>query len=153
MILLGIRIPIFPLPKDPIPIIPTPIVQINSKDRILEGTQIAAILESKFDQLALTNQQYKQIDQLMVEIQTGSRSIEDAILELRGGSYFLDAVGIIAFLSFFYWYNGFHNANAFQQAYPLPHQDPIGWSQGKYKPHTQNGRGTSNPETNFRFFC
>jgi hypothetical protein len=72
----------------------------------------------------------KQFDSLNQQLSSGSITIDEAILELRGGE-FTDIVVILAFVIFCNWYDSLFGVGAFQ-ANLLPHQDPFGWWSGKY---------------------
>jgi hypothetical protein len=108
------------------------------QDRILSNKnsyhQIATIPESKVDKIRLTNEQIKQFNNLALQLNSGSITMEEAILQLRGGyglTDIVDIVGVIAFVIFINWYDSLFGVKAFQ-ANPLPHQDPFGWLSGKY---------------------
>ncbi len=93
--------------------------------------QIATIPESKVDKIKLTNDQIKQFNNLALQLNSGSITMEEAVLELRGGDGLTDVVAILAFIIFINWYDSLFGVKAFQ-ANPLPHQDPFGWWSGKY---------------------
>ncbi len=105
------------------------------QDRILSNKnsyhKIATIPESKVDKIRLTNEQIKQFNNLALQINSGSITMEEAVLKLSGGDGLTDVVGIIAFVIFINWYDSLFGVKAFQ-ANPLPHQDPFGWLSGKY---------------------
>ena len=105
------------------------------QDRILGNKnsyhQIATIPESKVDKIRLTNEQIKQFNNLALQLNSGSITMEEAVLQLRGGDGLTDVVGILAFVIFINWYDSLFGVKAFQ-ANPLPHQDPFGWLSGKY---------------------
>jgi len=99
------------------------------QDRILSNKnsyhQIATISGSKVDKIRLTNEQIKQFNNLALQLNSGSITMEEAVLQLRGGDGLTDVVGILAFVIFINWYDSFFGVEAFQ-ANPLPHQDPFG---------------------------
>ena len=105
------------------------------QDRILGNKkcypQIATIPASKVDKIRLTNDQFKQFNNIALQLNNGSLKMEEAILKIRGGDRFTDVVGVIAFVIFVNWYNSSFSVKAFQ-ANPLPHQDHFGWLSGKY---------------------
>jgi hypothetical protein len=105
------------------------------QDRILSNEkyypQIAHILEEKVDKIILTNEQIKQFNNLARQLNSGSITMSEAVLELRGGDGLTDIVAVLAFIIFVNWYDSFFGAEAFQ-ANLLPHQDPFGWLSGKY---------------------
>ena len=93
--------------------------------------QIAPIIEEKVDKIKLTNGQIKQFNILTLQLNSGSITMEEALLELRGGESLTDIAAVIAFVIFVNWYDTFFGVKAFQSN-PLPHQDPFGWLTGKY---------------------
>ena len=105
------------------------------QDKILSNKnsypQIAHILEEKVDKIRLTNDQIKQFTNLAIELNSGSITMEEAVLRLRGGDGLTDLVAVIAFVIFMNWYDSLFSVEALQ-ANPLPHQDPFGWLSGKY---------------------
>ena len=121
-------------------VMPLPPIAIHrlspiEQDRILSNKnsypQIAHILEEKVDKIRLTNEQIKQFNNLAIELNSGSITMEEAVLRLRGGDGLTDVVAVIAFVIFMNWYDSLSGVEAFQ-ANPLPHQDPFGWLNGKY---------------------
>jgi hypothetical protein len=92
--------------------------------------QIATIPESKVDKIRLRNDQIKEFNNLALELNSGSITMEEAVLEIRGGG-FGDLAAILAFVIFVNWYDSFFGVEGFQVA-PLPHQDPFGWLSVKY---------------------
>jgi len=105
------------------------------QDRILKNSypQIATIPESKVDKIRLTNDQIKQFNNLALQLNSGSLTMEEAVLQLRGGDGLTDIVTVIAFVIFVNWYDSLFGVKAFQaNPLPLPHQDPVGWLNGKY---------------------
>lgn len=93
--------------------------------------QIAHIIEEKVDKIKLTNEQIKQFNILTLQLNSGSITMEEALLELRGGEGLTDVAAVLAFVIFVNWYDAFFGVKAFQSN-PLPHQDPFGWLSGKY---------------------
>lgn len=93
--------------------------------------QIAHILEEKVDKIRLTNEQIEQFNNLALQLNNGSITMEEAILQIRGGDGLTDVVGVIAFVIFINWYDSLFGVEAFA-VNPLPHQDPFGWWSGKY---------------------
>jgi hypothetical protein len=111
--------------------------------------QIAAIPASKVDKIRLTDEQIKQFDSLALELSSGSITMEEVILQLRGGDGLTDIVAVIAFVIFVNWYDSLFGVEAFQ-ANPLPHQDPFGWFSGKYdSKNAGNGQCLSHPPSRF----
>jgi hypothetical protein len=109
-------------------------------------TQTATIPESKVDKIRLTNEQIKQFNNLALQLNSGSITMEEAVLELLGGDGLTDVVAVLAFIIFVNWYDSFFGAEAFQ-ANPLPHQDPFGWLSRKYD-FKNVGPSPSRPTTN-----
>jgi hypothetical protein len=110
--------------------------------------QIATIPESKVDKIRLTNDQIKEFNNLALQLNSGSITMEEAVLQLRGGEL-SDIVGVIAFVIFINWYDSLFGVEAFQ-ANPLPHQDPFGWLSGKYdSKNAGNGQCLSHPPSRF----
>ena len=118
------------------------------QDRILNNKkyypQIASIIESKIDKIRLTDDQIKEFNNLALQLNSGSITIEEALLELRGGDGLTDVVAVLAFIIFVNWYDSFFGAEAFQ-ANPLPHQDPFGWLSGKYDSRNVGPSGSRLP--------
>lgn len=87
------------------------------QDRILSNEkyypQIAHILEEKVDKIVLTNEQIKQFNNLARQLNSGSITMEEAVLELRGGDGLTDVVAVLAFVIFVNWYDSFFGAQAF----------------------------------------
>ena len=129
----------------------SPIEQVSAigQNRILINKngypQIVTIHESKVNKIRLTNDQIQQftsnltdnqIDQftkLAWQINSGSITMENAILQIRGGTNgdgLADVIAVIAFIIFVNRYDSFFGVQAFKH-YPLPFQDPIGWMTGK----------------------
>jgi hypothetical protein len=68
---------------------------------------------------------------LALQLNSGLITMEEAVLQLRGGNGLTDVVGIIAFVIFVNWYDSQFGVEAFRGD-PLPHMDPIGWLNHKY---------------------
>lgn len=118
-------------------VMPLPPVAIHrlspiEQDRILSNKnsypQIATIPASKVDKIRLTNEKIKQFNNLALQLDSGSITMEEAILQ---GDGLTEVVAVIAFVIFADWYDSLFGVKAFQ-ANPLPHQDPFGWLSGKY---------------------
>jgi len=60
--------------------------------------QIATIPESKVDKIRLTNGQIKQFNNLALQLNSGSITMEEAVLQLRVGDGLIDVVAVIAFV-------------------------------------------------------
>ena len=82
------------------------------------------------DKIRLTNEQIEQFDILALQLRSGSITMEEAILQLRGGDL-IDVGAVIAFVIFVNWYDSLFGVKAFQ-ANPLPYLNPFGWDSGKY---------------------
>lgn len=109
--------------------------------------KIVTISPSKIDKIRLTNQQIKQFDIIVKKCMDGSITMEEAILELRGGDDLTDVAAIITFIIFVNWYDSLFGVKAFQ-GNPLPHMDPFGWSSGKYNSRN-SGQSSSNTPSRF----
>lgn len=105
------------------------------QDRILSNKnyypQITHIFEEKVDKIRLTDGQIKEFNNLALQLNSGLITIEEAVLQLRGGDGLTDIVAIMTFIIFINWYNSLFGTEAFQ-VNPLPHQDLFGWASGKY---------------------
>lgn len=123
------------------------------QDRILSNKkgypQIAIIPELKVDKIRLTNDQINQLNNLALQLNSGSITMEEAVLQLRGGDGLTDVVAVIAYVIFINWYNSLFGVEAFQ-ANLLPHQDPFSWLSGKYdSKNAGNGQCLSHPPSRF----
>ena len=122
------------------------------QDRILSNKngypQVVIIPELKVDKIRLTNEQIKQFNNLALQLNSGLITMEEAVLELRGGDGLTDIVGIIAFVIFVNWYDSLFSVEALQ-ANPLPHHDPFGWLTGKYNSKNVGPSG-SRPTTSLK---
>ena len=111
--------------------------------------QIATIPESKVDKIRLTNDQIQQFNNLALQLTSGSITMEEAVLQLRGGDGLTDVVAITAFVIFINWYDSLFGVEAFQ-ANPLSHQGPFGWLSRKYdSKNAGNGQCLSQPPSRF----
>ena len=123
------------------------------QDKILSNKnsspRIAHILEEKVDKIRLTNEQIKEFNNLAIELNSGSITMEEAVLQVRDGDGLTDVVAVIAFVIFINWYDWLFGVKAFQ-ANPLPHQDPLSWLSGKYDSRNAgNPQCLSNPASRF----
>ena len=108
--------------------------------------QIADITEEKVDKIRLTNEQSRQFTNLAIELNSGSITVEEAVLGLRSWAGLTDLAGIIAFVIFINWYDSLFSIEAFQSS-PLPNQDPFGWLSGKY--NSKNSGPSGSKSTTF----
>ena len=110
-------------------------IQFTSLDGMVSQTKprslIAPVITNKPDKSILTDLQLDEFNQISSKFLYGSITMEEAILQLRGGDELTDVVAVIAFVIFINWYDSLFGVKAFQ-ANPLPHQDPFGWLNGKY---------------------
>ena len=88
------------------------------QDRILSNKksypQIATIPESKVDKIRLTNDQIKQFNNLALQLNSGSITMEEVVLKLCGGNGLAGVVAVIAFVIFINWYDSLFGVEAFQ---------------------------------------
>ena len=129
-------------------------VKIQSKSNLGQRTYtyspIAVIPASKVNKIKLTNQQIRQFDNLTRQVSSGSITMEEAILQIRGGDGLTDLAAVFAFVIFINLYNSYFGVKGFQPNYHLPHLDPVGWMGGKYsKPHPSNSQCPSYPPSRF----
>jgi hypothetical protein len=111
--------------------------------------QIAPIIGSKIDKIRLTNEQIKQFNNLTLQLNSGSITMEETVLQIRGGDVLTDVVAVIAFVIFVNLYDSLFGVEAFQ-ANLLTHQDPFGWLSGKYdSKNAGNGQCISHPPSRF----
>ena len=72
------------------------------QDRILSNKngypQVAIIPELKVDKIRLTNEQIKQFNNLALQLNSGSITMEEAVLRLRGGDRLTDLVRLLRLL-------------------------------------------------------
>ena len=117
--------------------LPLPVHRLSpiEQDRILSNKnyspQIAHILKEKVDKIIVRNDKIQKLNNLALQLNSGSITIEEAVLQLRGGDGLIDIVVIIAFVIFINWYYSLFGVEVFK-AVPLPPQDPFGWLSGKY---------------------
>lgn len=105
---------------------------------------IAPIIKAKMDKMTLTDQQIEDLDLICYKLQTGSITLEKAVLKLRAGGFYDCAT-----LAFIIYMFSLQQANSFQGV-PLPHQDPFGWLSGKYdSKNAGNGQCLSHPPSRF----
>ena len=128
--------PLAPCAAVMLPLPPTAIHRLSSIDesRITTNSncpQIVPLIRSKVNKVILTNQQIEQFDIITKQLISGSITMEEAILQIRGGDGLTDIVAVIAFVIFINWYDSLFGVEAFK-ANPLPHMDPMGWASGKY---------------------
>ena len=123
-------------------------IQVNEPSSQFKNfLKIAPTFIENSDKIVLTDKQIKQFEILIKQLISGSITMEEAILQIRGGDGLTDVVGIIAFVIFVNWYNSLFGVEAFQ-ANPLPHMDPFGWSSGKYDSKNV-GQCKSDPPSRF----
>ena len=102
--------------------------------------QIAWIIESKMDKMVLTDQQLEDFNLICYKLQTGSITLDTAVLKLRAGGFYDWAA-----LAFIIYMFNLEQGSSFQNV-PLPHQDPFGWLSGKYdSKNAGNGQCLSHP--------
>ncbi len=94
------------------------------QDRILSNVngypQVAIIPKLKVDKIRLTNEQIKQFNNLALQLNSASITMEEAILGLRGCDRLTYVVAVIAFVIFMNWYDSLFNVESLQ-ANPLPY--------------------------------
>jgi hypothetical protein len=106
--------------------------------------QIAWIIESKIDKMVLTDQQLEDLNLICYKLQTGSITLDTAVLKLRAGGFFDWAA-----LAFIIYMFSLEQVSSFPNV-PLPHQDPFGWLSGKYaSKNAGNGQCLSHPPSRF----
>jgi hypothetical protein len=88
--------------------------------------ELLQLLDPEWIKLGL---QINQFDIIIEKCMDGSITIEEAILQLRGGDGLTDLVGVITFVIVRNWLNSLLGMDSFQ-ANPLSDMDPIGWVQG-----------------------
>lgn len=104
---------------------------------------IAPIIKVKMDKIVLTDQQVEDLNLICSKLQTGSITLDTAVLKLQAGGFYDWAT-----LAFFIYMFSLEQGNSFQNV-PLPHQDPFGWLSGKYDPDPGNPQCPSNPASRF----
>ena len=106
--------------------------------------QLASIPPTKVDKIRLTNEQIKQFNNLVLQFNSGSITMEKTILELRAGGFYDWAT-----LVFIIYMFSLQQGDSFQNV-PLPHMDPMGWASGKYDSRNAgNPQCLSNPPSRF----
>lgn len=95
----------------------------------------APMFQDKANKVKLTNEQIEIFKKCM----DGFITIDEAILELRGGAGLTDLAYIIGFIIVGGWLNSLHTGESFQSV-PLPHMDPFGWHSGKYDSRSAGNR-------------
>lgn len=118
------------------------------QERILSNKnyspQIASIIESKMDKMVLTDQQIEDFNLICYKLQTGSITLDTAVLKLRGGGFY-DWAALVFIIYMF----SLEQGRSFQNV-PLPHQDPFGWLSGNYDSrNVGNGQCLSHPPSRF----
>jgi hypothetical protein len=93
--------------------------------------QITNIPVSKVDKIRLTNYKIKELNDLALELNSVSITIEEVVLQIRGGDGLTDLAAVIAFVIFMNWYDSLFGVEGFEVK-PLPHEDPFGYLSGKY---------------------
>ena len=87
------------------------------QDRILSNKNdyphVAIIPELKVDKIRLTNEQIKQFNHLALQLNSGSITMEKAVLRLRSGDGLTDVVAVIAFVIFMNWYDSLFGVESF----------------------------------------
>ena len=87
----------------------------------------APVIGPRVDKVILTD---KRIG--YCKFKNGSITMEEAILQLRGGDGLIDIAAVIAFIIFVNWYDSLFGVDAAFQPKPLPHMDRLGWFISKY---------------------
>lgn len=122
----------------------SPIEQKTIRSNQNYSPQIASIIESKTDKLVLTDQQIEDLNLICSKLQTGSITLDTAVLKLRAGGFYDWATLALIIYMF-----SLEQGNSFQNV-PLPHQDPFGWLSGKYDSRNLgNPQCQSNPASRF----
>jgi len=112
--------------------VPTAINRLSpsEQDRILKNKnsypQVASLIKGKINKIVLTNQQIEDFNSICSNLQTGSITLDEAVLKLRAGGFYEWATLAVVISMFILQESyGFQNV-------PLPHMDPMGWAAGKY---------------------
>jgi len=114
-------------------------IKVNHK-----SSQFINIYTPKVDKIKLTDNQIKEFNDLVFQLNSGSMSIDEVILQLRGGDGLIDLVVIIAVVIFANWYNSSFGAEGFML------QDPFAWWNGQYDSKSaSNGQCLSDPPSRF----
>jgi len=142
---LGIALPPPPL------ISPAPMerIQRNESNSYYKNfPKVGTTLTEQSYKIVFTEKQIKELDRLGLEVTSDLTTIDEAILQLRGGSL-TDLAVILAFVIFANWLDSLYGVEAFQQV-PLPHMDPHGWISGKYdSKNAGNPQCLANPPSRF----
>lgn len=122
-------------------------IDLSNKDSYTQfGSIRPTKVKLKVDKIRRRN---KEFNNLALQLNSGSITMLDAALQIRGGNGLTDVVAVIAFVIFMNCYDSLFGVEAFQ-ANPLPHQDPFGWFSGKYdSKNTDNGSCLSHPPSRF----
>lgn len=105
---------------------------------------IALVIKAKMDKMTLTDQQIEDFNRICYKLQTGSITLDTAVLRLRAGGFYDWAA-----LAFIIYMFSLQQDNSFQNV-PLPHQDPFGWLIRKYNSgNVGNPQCLSNPPSQF----
>ena len=111
MLLFQLSQPLVPYVPAVILPLPTAIERLSpfEQDRILNNKnsylQIAHIFGEKIDKIQLTDDQIKEFNNLAIELNSGSITMEEAILQLIGGDVLSYVVTVILFVTFINWYD------------------------------------------------
>lgn len=101
--------------------------------------QIAPIIESKIDKMVLED-----LNLICSKLQTGSITLDTAVLKLRAGGFYDWAT-----LAFIIYMFSLEQGNSFKNV-PLPNQDLLSWLSGKYDSRNPgNPQCPSNPASRF----
>ena len=149
MLLLELGKPLAPALYTVIVPLPTVIKRLSTIEQDRYSPKIVTIPVSKLDKIRFTKEQIKELNNLVMELNSGSLTMEEAILKLRGGEVWTDLVSLIAFIIFCTWFNdpvveGF-------EPITLPHQDLFGLLSGKYSDKNVDPYGSrSKPMTRLK---
>ena len=75
--------------------------------------------------MVLTDQQIEDFNLICYKLQTGSITLDTAVLKLRAGGFYDRAI-----LVFIIYMFSLQQCDSFQNV-PLPHMDPMGWLNGR----------------------
>lgn len=107
---------------------------LNNKN---SNPQISKFFEQKvdkiklIDKIKLTREQIKELNNILIELKTGSITSDQAVLQIRGGDGMAELIGILVFVILANWYTSHLSTEAFQQN-ALPHHNPYGWFSGTH---------------------
>ena len=130
---------------------PAPVVRVQPNYKDTYEMEVAPTVSPKLDKITFIKSRELPvcIYNLALQLNSGSITMEEAVLQLRGGDGLTDVVVVIAFVIFINWYDSLFGVKAFQ-ANPLSHQDPFGWLSGKYDSrNVGNGQCLSHPASRF----